>query len=267
MAEENKLIRPVEPDYDAVFGRYFAPTPEEESMPARINDMLQAQWQTASDQRTNAHKLAQVTALGNVLQNIFTPVAWGAGGHGKATSQPIAPDNRAYITAFNEAIKADQDLANVGAQGRQTMLNYQMNEIAQDRARREKRANAAVERERRKYEMELGHYNRMLETDARYQWRKDIEKTKADLRAKYKSGIESKAQNIDTKLFVDAVADARRAYRDIKKRLESGLLPEGATLPDFRTYFVEMFPEWESQYDSYIQGERTVNKPAKHAEL
>lgn len=245
MPEENGIItrvRPVEKDYNAIwadeYGRPLPPIPEEQEMSAKISDMLQSQWKAASDQRTNAHKLAQVTALGNVLQNIFTPVAWGAGGHGKATSQPITPDNRAYISAFNEAIRADQNLANVGTQNKQTMLNYEMQKAARDRARREANADAAVERERRNFEKELNQYNTLEAIYARGDVRQNVENLRASLKQRYQL-VGRGGKTPEQALAAAIYQKAAQKYFDDHSRWERGDWPEDKPEPNEGKYMAD----------------------------
>lgn len=240
MAEENKfeIQRPTPPDIAGIYSKWEIPTAEEQAIPAKINDMLQSQWQAASDQRTDAHKLAQVTALGNVLQNIFTPVAWGAGGHGKATSQPITPDNRAYITAFNEAIKADQNLANVGAQNRQTMLNYEINEAARERARRQSMADAEANRAWKEYERELGQYNELEKIYARGDVRQNVENLRASLKQRYQL-VGRGGKTPEQALAAAIYQKAAQKYFDDHSRWERGDWPENKPEPNEGKYMAD----------------------------
>lgn len=128
----------------SVYGA-FAYDPDAE-LNKSINELLQAQYQATEKRRTDAAKMAQIAALGNVLQTAFAPVGWI--GQKGATSRVANPDSRQYITAFNEALKAQQDLGNIGMQAAQMRLNMA--------SRRADRAyNAQLQRENRAYQAQL----------------------------------------------------------------------------------------------------------------
>lgn len=106
----------------SIFGAFaYDINAADQALDQRINDMLQAQYQATEKRRTDAAKMAQIAALGNVLQTAFAPVGWI--GQRGATSQVANPDSRQYITAFNEALKAQQDLGNIGINAAQMRLN------------------------------------------------------------------------------------------------------------------------------------------------
>lgn len=109
-----------------------------------INDMLRAQWADTDKRRTDYAKMAQMAALGNVLQTIFASAGWIGSG---TTSQVTNPDQRSYITAFNEALRARNDLSNVGTRAAEMRLN-----MAGRRADREYNAN--LQRENMRYQAE-----------------------------------------------------------------------------------------------------------------
>lgn len=256
MPEERKKIE--RPDIYGYMAMAEQPTPEEQAIPVKINDMLQSQWQAASDQRTNAHKLAQVTALGNVLQNIFTPVAWRAGGQGKATSQPITPDNRAYITAFNEAIKADQNLSNVGNQSKQLLLNYEMDQAARARARKDKWAEMEYKQAQNDYIAERNLQNELLKIQTRFASREELERTKADLKSRFNI-VGRDGKTPDDKEFEKIVMYVNREYAKQYGKYIAGQLPEGYELPSKEEFFKQIAPEWGWRYEE-LGGGKTRKK-------
>ena len=263
MAENNQIVPP---DYGAIYGKWNELTPEEKAVQQGINDMLQQQYKQAATNRTDARRMAQFNAFGDVLRTAFNPIGWAIGG---GTSQTIAPDNRAYISAFNNAIKADNDFRNLGNQQAQFKLNYDMQQAEKARAWRAQQAAAEAKQAQWDYETAVNQANMMERIHARGAWRESVEKLKADLRSKYQAAAKDRReQSIDSKLFMGAVKDAQAAYKTIKWRQESGMLPEGFELPSFRDFFTGMFPEWTAQYDTYIKSDRTVNGGNRgHAEL
>ena len=131
----------------SIFGAFaYDVNAADQALDQSINDMLQAQYQATEKRRTDAAKMAQIAALGNVLQTAFAPVGWI--GQKGATSRVANPDSRQYITAFNEALKAQQDLGNIGINAAQMRLNMA--------SRRADRAyNAQLQREDRAYRAQL----------------------------------------------------------------------------------------------------------------
>lgn len=106
----------------SIFGAFaYDINAADQALDQSINDMLQAQYQATEKRRTDAAKMAQIAALGNFLQTAFAPVGWI--GQRGATSRVANPDSRQYITAFNEALKAQQDLGNIGINAAQMRLN------------------------------------------------------------------------------------------------------------------------------------------------
>ena len=96
-------------------------------------------WQSMIDQRkaeakkeqTDNYRMATFNALGNFFRNVTQPLGWAAGG-GSGVTAPVQPyDNRQYLESFNRAIKAGDDLRNIGAQDMQFKL-----EMAKQKAQR-----------------------------------------------------------------------------------------------------------------------------------
>ena len=76
--------------------------------------MLDERKSSLEAQRTSDVNLARFNALGNALRTMVQPIGWGIGG-GKGNAAPVQPyDNRQYLEAFNRAVKAGQDLRNLG---------------------------------------------------------------------------------------------------------------------------------------------------------
>ena len=111
---------------DSVFGPAPAPQPGVEITPAQqaeqevitsFQDMLKAKKQSIEQQRTADTRMARVNALGNLLTTMVQPIGWAIGGKGfggvTGGVQPV--DNRQYLEAFNRAVKANEDLRNIGS--------------------------------------------------------------------------------------------------------------------------------------------------------
>lgn len=115
--------------------------------------MLDAKKASLEAQRTDNVRLARFNALGNALRTMVQPLGWAAGG-GRGVTAGVQPyDNRQYIDAFNRAVKAGQDIRNLGG----AMEEYQlkMGEHALNRAEGE------YDFRRRQNETEEAFYRRL----------------------------------------------------------------------------------------------------------
>ena len=101
---------------DRVFGPDPAEPTEAERLAAlreqRYSDMLRMKRNELQQQRTDATRMAQFNALGNVLTTMVQPLGWTAGG---VTGGVQPYDDRQYLDAFNRAVKASDDLRNLGS--------------------------------------------------------------------------------------------------------------------------------------------------------
>lgn len=202
-----------------IYGFLAQPSPEEQAVPLRINDMLQTQWKQTEQQRTNAAQMAKFAALGNVLQTAFAPAAWAVGG---ATTQVAKPDQQGYITAFNNVLQADRDLANIGKQGAQMQLNYQMGEANHARARRERIMDTIVNDQIAQRRAETAHQNKLDEIKARYESRENIERLRASLRG-YFSFTDKDGKSLDEKTEEILAMSLARQYAKIQGDYYRGL--------------------------------------------
>jgi len=98
--------------------------------------------------------MAKYNALGNVLTTMVQPLGWAAGG---ATVSPQKYDDRQYIDSFNRALKAQDDLRNIGTAEDQ----YRFNLAEQDYNRmrdiedNERRYQFQMEKQQQQYENQL----------------------------------------------------------------------------------------------------------------
>lgn len=142
---------------DSVFG------PEEQTPSAseqaaavrdqRFQDWLNSRKQAVEQQRTDATKMARFNALGNVLTTMVQPLGWAVGGS-TAGVQPV--DNRQYLDAFNRAVKASDDLRNIG-----TLEGEYQFKLADENYRRQ----LALEDEQRKQAQALDAYEQRANLD------------------------------------------------------------------------------------------------------
>ena len=106
--------------YDSVFGPDSAKqTAAEQAAELRnqsFQDWINSRKQAVEQQRTDDIRMARFNALGNVLTTMVQPLGWavGGGGFGGTTGGVQPYDNRQYLDAFNRAVKANEELRNIG---------------------------------------------------------------------------------------------------------------------------------------------------------
>ena len=106
--------------YNSLFGESPETQQARETRNATFQDMLNSRRQAAQQNFTDNAKMAKYNALGNVLTTMVQPLGWAAGG---ATVSPQKYDDRQYIDSFNRALKAQDDLRNIGTAEDQYRFN------------------------------------------------------------------------------------------------------------------------------------------------
>ena len=165
---------------DSVFGPKPAEPTEAERLASirdqKFTDWLNSRKQEIEQQRTDAVKMARFNALGNVLTTMVQPLGWTAGG---VTGGVQPYDNRQYLDAFNRAIKASDDLRNIG-----TLEGEYQFKLAEDAYQRQMAFDAF--KQKQDYEAQLNdayasaqHERRMEEIAARG----DVQMQVAQIRA------------------------------------------------------------------------------------
>ena len=135
--------------------------------------MLDSRKQSVEKQRTDDVKMARYNALGNVLTSMVQPLGWAAGGS-SAGVQPY--DNRQYIEAFNRAVKASDNLRNIGTAedayrfklaDEDYRRKLALDDAARERAFREedleRKYQQKMEEQQRKFENDMAKINRQGE--------------------------------------------------------------------------------------------------------
>lgn len=145
---------------DSVFG-----TPLEKAQAVRgasFQDWLNQRRASVEKQRTDDIKMAKYNALGNALTTLVQPLGWAMGGRGFAgMAGDVQPyDNRQYLESFNRAVKANDDLRNIG----DMEAEYQF-KLADENYRRE----LALADEERKRSLALQDYENKQKIQAQMQ--------------------------------------------------------------------------------------------------
>lgn len=175
--------------YDSLFGG-----PAAQAAAARrdatFQDMLNARKKVAEQRRTDDARLARLNAFGNVLTTMVQPLGWIAGGKGFGTTGGVEPyDNRQYLEAFDRAVKAQDDLRNIGTmEGEYDFKiaddNYKRALALEDEARKRQYAVEDAERNARIWagKEDQRQENRLEVVAAKG----DVQKELTELRAKFR---------------------------------------------------------------------------------
>jgi len=86
-----------------------------------LQQMFDARRQDLEKERTDSTRMALYNSFGNLLRTMVQPIGW-AGGRATAGVQPY--DERQYLDAYNRAVRASDDIRNLGFQENQLRLNY-----------------------------------------------------------------------------------------------------------------------------------------------
>lgn len=167
--------------YDSVFGA--KPSASESASSLRdqsFQDWINSRKHAIEQQRTDDVRMARLNALGNVLTTMVQPIGWAIGGKGTGVTGGVQPvDNRQYLQAFERAVKANDDLRNIG-----TLEGEYQFKLADDAYRRAQ----ALEDYGMKQNMELErqaayakqrHDYTMAEIEARGETQKELARFKA----------------------------------------------------------------------------------------
>ena len=190
--------------------------------------MLDSRKQSVEKQRTDDVKMARYNALGNVLTSMVQPLGWAAGGS-SAGVQPY--DNRQYIEAFNRAVKASDNLRNIGT----AEDEYRFKLADEDYRRKLALDDAARERAfreedlERKYQQRLEEQQRKFENDmAKVERQGEIRQQIAEFNATHR--IKSKSTGKD--------ADWRTQQKLLSGYLEELKIAQakGENFPDYAVW-------------------------------
>ena len=149
------------PEINNIYSTIFGKTPEVQAAAAArdasFQDWLNQRKQAVEQQRTDNVKMARLNALGNVLTTMVQPIGWAVGGKGTGVTGGVQPvDNRQYLDSFNRAMKAADDLRNIG-----TLEGEYQFKLADDNYRRQ----LALEDEQRRQELALQTYEQRANLD------------------------------------------------------------------------------------------------------
>lgn len=141
----------------------------------KFQDLFDQRRKTMEQARTDNAKMARFNAIGNALRTLVQPIGWAAGG----STAPVQPyDNRQYLESFNRAVKAADDIRNLGKEEMAFKLGQEAEEVADAKREYEVLRQAKIQSD---YAAQ-----RQEEEMAKIQARGDVQKEVADVKARYK---------------------------------------------------------------------------------
>ena len=224
---------------DRVFGKSEVRSAPKQLSPSEVaynerntvfQDMLNFRKQEAEQARTDSVKMARYNALGNLLTSLVQPIGWGIGG-GKGATAGVQPyDNRAYIDAFNRAVKATDDLRSIGTKESEYKFQladekYRRELALEDEARKRRQRQEDLEAEEARYakRKELAHGYTMDEIEARGDVQKWLAEYKATHRITPRGGL-----SVDDRILIKQKGE----YEELKR----SLMNRGIKPPTFEEY-------------------------------
>lgn len=213
-------------NYAFLFGDSQAAQQAAAQRGTQFQSWLNTRKQAYERQRTSDVNMAKYNALGNLLTTMVQPVGWAAGNRGTGATGGFQPyDNRQYIAAFNRAVKAADDIRNIGTQEGE----YQF-KLADEAYRRQLALDDSMrEHTLRQQELEQRDQYKQAQQEQLYQLKGELESQKAAARIerdaqnallKYRFQIGGrKASADDSKAFVTKATNAYFAIvQDYEKK-------------------------------------------------
>lgn len=161
--------------YASLFGDSPAAQQARETRNASFQDMLSSRRQAAEQARTDNAQMARYNALGNVLTTMVQPLGWAVGG---STGNVQQYDNRQYLDAFNRAVKASDDLRNIGT----LEDDYRFKLAEQDYNRLQSLEDSERQQQRMIERQELAEQGRIERDQKKYEQQMELQQQKDDAR-------------------------------------------------------------------------------------
>lgn len=143
--------------FASIFGESASTKQARDARDSAFQAMLNTRKQVAEQQRTDDVKMARWNAMGNLLTTLVQPVGWAIGGGGFSggnTGGVQKYDDRQYIAAFNRAVKAADDIRNIGSADAEYKFKLASDDYTralklEDEERQRRQTNEDYERRRR----------------------------------------------------------------------------------------------------------------------
>jgi len=255
-------------NYAYLFGDSQAAQQAAAQRGTQFQTWLNTRKQAAERQRTSDVNMAKYNALGNLLTTMVQPVGWAVGGGGfknGGTGNVQPYDNRQYIDAFNRAVRANDDIRNIGTQE----AEYQF-KMADEAYRRQLALDDSMRNyELRQQEKEQQNQYKQEQQEQLYQLKSELEAQKAAARIerdaqnaanKYRFKVGGKpASKSDTQKFLEKAASTYMGIvSDYEKKKAAGINMEAPKS------FDDFLKEYGPQNGVTISDgtSQTVTKPA-----
>ena len=233
-----KIAHPIEKQQeiiDAVFGPKPVETPiqaAENGMNASFQDWINSRKKAAEQEKTDAVKMAKYNALGNALTTMVQPLGWAAGG---TTAGVLQFDNRQYLDAFNRAVKANEELRNIGSLESEYQFKLASDEYKRQRALQDYESKAAIEMKKQEKLFDLRSQLNKEQIEGR------IAVAEASAKAKYRFSTNGKraTESVRDNLLKRANTAYANILADYYKKKQVGIenLKEPPTYDDFLKQF------------------------------
>lgn len=208
----------------------------ESARDASFQDWINSRKKSVESEKETSARLARVNALGNVLTTMVQPIGWAIGGGKSGVTGGVQQyDNRQYLDAFNRAMKANEDLRNIG----DMEAEYQF-KLADDNYRRE----LAIANEERKQQLELDKQRKIFDMRSKLnqeQIEGRIKVAEASARAKYNfsAGGKKVTESVRDNLLKRANTAYANILADYYKKKQVGIenLQEPPSYDEFLKQF------------------------------
>ena len=158
--------------YASIFGEPPSSAKAKEARDSAFQAMLASRRQAAEQQRTDNAQMARYNALGNVLTSMAQLGGWAAGG---STGNVQKYDDRQYIDSFNRAVKASDDIRNIGSAADEYRFKLAdedyKRQLALEDAERKRQQDLADDE--RKYQFQLEKQQQLFQHQNELQQQKD----------------------------------------------------------------------------------------------
>ena len=208
--------------YSAIFGENPATQQAAEQRNSAFQSWLNTRKQAAEQKRTDDVTMAKYNALGNALTTMVQPLGWGIGGgfRGGNTGGVQKYDDRQYLEAFNRAVKAADDIRNIGTMEGEYEFkladeNYRRALALEDEARKRQYAQEDLEQ---KANQRIAEINQKFENDmAKINRQGEIRQQIAEFNAAHKITNRSTGISIDERTKLQLL----KQYGEYRKNAES----------------------------------------------
>ena len=215
----------------SIFGESPATQQAREKRDNAFQAMLSSRRQAAEQNRTDAVKMARWNALGNVITSMAQLGGWAMGG---GTGGVQKYDDRQYLDAFNRAVKASDDIRNIGTAEDQYRFN-----LADEEYKRQLQLEDAERRRRQELEDSERKYNFQLEKqEKQFEHQREMQEQKDDARRaleEYKATHRVSRKGTGISVEDRILLKEMEAYNAYVGRQEAQKLP------------FESFSEWASK--------------------